>query len=117
MTSSNHFIDGMIVRKSFQLPKIYVRHPINDMLIKKYDLKPLPLIPSITTIMTPGVIGGVLGSMYGFYIMKMRTVWDKKYTELHIIKENPAYMFWGTVSGFCLGSLTGKLISYMKYKQ
>ena len=116
MTSSNHFIDGLVVNKSFQLPKIHMRHSINDMIIQKYDFKPLPLMPSITTIMTPGVIGGVLGSMYGCYIMKMKTIWDKKCTYQHIIKEDPTYIFWGTVVGFSLGSLTGKIFSFIKYK-
>lgn len=103
---------------SFKFPKVTNIHPMGDILIKKYDLKPLPmpLIPSLETIFTPGMIGAVLGSMYGCYIMKMKTIWDKKYTYQHMIKENPAYIFWGTVAGFSLGSLTGKIFSFIKYK-
>lgn len=125
LSTADEKLRNALVPKSTQLlvntNNIPIQHPVGDILKKRIELpKPIITLPPITSFIKPisnyttsyTLLGGLLGSGYGFYLMKLAS--RRKFItydwEEH---ENHGYIFWGGVLGLCFGKLTGKLISIM----
>ena len=98
-----------------------IQHPIGDILKKRIELpKPIITFPPITSLIKPissyttsyTLLGGLLGSGYGFYLKKLASR-HKFITYDWEAQENQGYIFWGGILGLCFGNITGKLISIM----
>ena len=123
LSAADEKLRSALVPKSTQLlvntNNIPTQHPMGKFLKNNIRFpKTMIKFPPITSIIKPfssfastyTILGGLLGSGYGFWLMK--TVKKRKLiTENFIEKENSGYIFWGGILGLCFGKLTGKLIS------
>ena len=125
LSAADEKLRNALVPKTTQLPvntnNIPIQHPIGDILKKKIELpKSIITLPPITSLIKPistystsyTLIGGLLGTGYGFYLMKLASR-RKFITYDWEVQENQGYIFWGGILGLCFGKLTGKLISIM----
>lgn len=113
--------DSVFKETLVKLPKVPVQHPMGE-ITKKIEMKTnsfpsMPLIPSFSWknnsyTLPYSLIGSVLGTGYGFWLMKMASK-RKFITDKWEEEENYGYLFWGGVVGLCFGKMTGNLINML----
>ena len=100
------------IKKSWQIPTITTNVFRNYGDITCRSSPYFSLIPSFSYAPTYTMIGGLIGSLYGYEVAKKQR-YNVLISTKYIADLNYGYVMWGGLSGLLLGKLTGHLITWI----